>query len=125
MEEERKSPKTEISEELRTLGQRLREAFVAARESQQAHEFRQELSRGLGELRAEIEDLLESEQVQRLEETVRVAAQDVGKGDAGQQVRRGVLTALKELNTRIDRVIQEAEESRSEEAETPPESSGN
>ncbi|MFQ5341988.1 MAG: hypothetical protein ACE5F6_10630 [Anaerolineae bacterium] len=123
MEEEHKSSKTEISEELRTLGQRLREAAVAARESHQAQEFRQELSRGLGELRAEIEDLLESDEVQRLGESVRGAVQDVGKGDVGQQVRKGVLNALKELNTGIGRVIQEAEESKSEESETPPESS--
>ena len=119
MQEEHKSSKTEISEELRTLGQRLREAFVAARESQQAQEFRQELSRGLSELRAEIEDLLESVEVQRLEETVRGAVQDVGKGDVGQQVRKGVLTALKELNIRIDRVIQEAEESKLEQSDAP------
>ncbi|MFQ5594344.1 MAG: hypothetical protein ACE5HA_09365 [Anaerolineae bacterium] len=124
MEEEHKSSKTEISEELRTFGQRLREAFVTARDSHQAQEFRQELSRGLGELRAEIEDLLESEEVQRLGDSVRGAVQDVGDRDVGQHVRKGVLTALKELNTRIDRVIQEAEDAQSEE-ETPPESSSN
>jgi phage host-nuclease inhibitor protein Gam len=124
MEEDRKSSRTEISEELRTLGQRLREAFVAVREGQQSQEFRQELSRGLGELRAEIEGLLESEEVQRLGETVRGAVQEVGKGDVGQKVRSGVLVGLKELNAQIERVIQEAEEAASSE-KTPPEEPSN
>lgn len=120
MAQDPKAAKTEISEELRTLGQRLREAFVAARDSQQAQEFRQELNRGLSELRDEIEDLLESDEVQRLEGSVRGAVRDVSKGDVGQQIRKGVLTALKELNIRINSVIQEAEQAKSAE-ETPPE----
>lgn len=119
MEEEQKVEKTEISEELRTLGQRLREAAVTARESEQAQEFRQELRRGLAELREEIEEILESKEAKRLEESVR----EVG-GDVGQMVRKGVLAALKELNTRIERVIQEAEEAGPAE-ETPPEESSN
>lgn len=104
MAEEQKAEKTEISEELRTLGQRLREAVTAARGSEQARELREELRRGLSDLRGEIDELLESEEAQRLEESVRKVGADVG-----QMIRRGVLAALKELNTRIERVIQEAE----------------
>ncbi len=120
MTEEKKAVRSEISEELRTLGQRLREAFVVARESQQAHEFRQELNRGLGELREEIEEVLESEEVQRIQESARAAVEDVGTGDVGQEIRRGVLAALKELNLRIERVVQEAEQAEPAE-EAPPE----
>lgn len=120
MDEQQKTAQTEISEELRTLGQRLREAFVAARESKQAQEFRQELNRGLSELRSEIEEALESEEMQRLQESARTAVEDVSKGDAGQQIRRGVLTGLRELNSRIEKVIQEAETPEPAE-ETPPE----
>lgn len=110
MTEEQKTPKSEVSEELRLLGQRLREAFVAVRESEQTQEFRQELSRGLKELRLEIEEVVESEEVQRLQQSARAAVEDVSKGDVGQQIRRGVLSALKELNTRIESVIEEAEQ---------------
>lgn len=120
MAEEQKTPKTEISEELRVFGQRLREAAVTARESQQAQEFRQELERGLAELREEIEEVLESEEVQRIETSVREAVREAGKGDVGQQIRKGILTALKELNARIERVIEEAEADRPAE-ETPSE----
>ena len=109
MDEDRKQARTEISKELRTLGQRLREAFAAARDSQQAQEFQQELSRCLSDLRAEIGDLLETDEVQRIEETVRGAVLDRGAGDVGQQIRKGVLAALKEFNTRIDSIIKEAE----------------
>lgn len=115
MSEERKPARTEMSEELRTLGKRLREAFVAVRDSQQAQEFREELSRGLGDLRAEIEELIERDEVQRIEESVRGAVRSAGKGDVGQQLRKGVLTALKELNARIDQLIQEAEKQEQEE----------
>lgn len=123
MSEEEKAPRTEITEELRVLGQRLREAFVTARESQTAQEFRQELQRGLTEFRAEVAEVAESEDVQRLGKSVREAVQQVGKSDVGQQVRKGVLSALKELNTQIERVIEEAEKTKAE--ETPPEEPSN
>ena len=110
MDEKRDATQTELSEELRMLGQRLREALITIREGQQAQEFRQELRRGLLELREEIEELLESEEVQRLGETVREAVRDVSEGDVGQQIRKGIVKALKEVNTHIERVIEEAEE---------------
>jgi triphosphoribosyl-dephospho-CoA synthetase len=123
MTEEQKAPQSEISDELRGLGQRLREAVVTAQESQQAQEFRQELKRGITELRQEIEELLESEEVQRLGESVREAVQEVSQGDVGQQIRKGILAALKELNARIGQVIQEAEKAGPAEGTPPKESS--
>lgn len=117
MDEQQKPAQTEISEELRTLGQRLREAAKTAQESPQAQDFRRELERGLSELREEIDELRSSEEAQRLEESVR----DVG-GDVTQTVRKGVLAALRELNTRIARVVEEAEEGAPAEG-TPPEES--
>jgi hypothetical protein len=109
MTDTQNSPRSEVSEELRTLGQRLREAFTTIRDGQQAQEFQQELKRGLGDLRHEIQEIIESEEVQRLGESMREAIEDVSQGDIGQQVRRGVLAALKELNMRIESVIVEAE----------------
>lgn len=116
MAEERKptGEKTELSEELRTLGKRLREAFDAARESPQAQEFQQELRRGADELREELGELRQSEDVQRLQENARAAVQDVTKGDVGQQVRKSVLAALREVNTRLESFIQETEEATEE-----------
>jgi hypothetical protein len=120
MDEEKKATPSEVSDELRLLGKRLREAFDAARESRQAQEFREELNRGLGELREEIDEVSKSEEVQRFQESARAAVQDVGKGDVGQQIRRGLLTALKEINVRLERVVQEAETGTPAE-DTPPE----
>lgn len=120
MDEEQKATPSEIGDELRLLGKRLREAFDAARESRQTQEFREELDRGLNELREEIDEVSKSEEVQRFQESARAAVEDVSKGDVGQQIRRGLLTALKELNTRIERVVQEAETGEPAE-DTPPE----
>lgn len=122
MDEKQREGQSELSEELRMLGQRLREAVAAIREGQQAQEFSQELRRGLIELRAEIDEVLESNEVQRLGESVREAVHEIGQGDVGQQIRKGVLAALKEINAHIERIIQEAEEAQAEE-ESPSEES--
>lgn len=109
MEDEQKSPCSEINQELHTLGQRMREVVDTAHESKHAQEFSHELQRGIADLRNEIEDIIDSTEVQRLGESVREAVTDVGQGDIGQQVRSGVLTALKELNKRIGNVVQSME----------------
>lgn len=110
MDEERQPTQSDIRDELRELGHNLREAFESLRQSPQTQQFRQELNRGLEDLRHELEELLESDDVQRFRESAREAVRDVDKADWGQQVRAGFLTALTELNTQINRVIEEAEQ---------------
>jgi CHASE3 domain sensor protein len=120
MDEDRQAHRSDIGDELRELGHNLREAFESLRQSPQTQEFRQELNRGLEDLRGELEELLESDDVQRFRESAREAVRDVDKGDWGQQVRAGFVTALKELNTQINRVIAEADQANSGD-ETPDE----
>jgi hypothetical protein len=110
MDEERQETASDIRDELQRLGLNLRDAFESLRKSEQTEQFRQELNRGLQDLRSELEELLDSEEVQRFQESAREAVRDVDKTDWGRKVRAGLLTALKELNTQINRVIEEAEQ---------------
>lgn len=120
MDEDRQATRSDIRDELRELGHNLREAFESLRRSPQTQQFRQDLNRGLEDLRAELEELLDSEDWQRFRESTHEAVHDVDTSDWSQQVRAGFLSALKELNTQINRVIEQAEEAKPDD-ETPDE----
>lgn len=110
MEEPKESRQSEesLTEEFRILGKNLMEAVRAAWESPERRKLQQEISSGLTELgatlRKEAQEFSASETGQRLKSDVQEAQQRIRSGEAENRVRDELLSALRTVNTELQKV---------------------
>jgi hypothetical protein len=98
-----------LTEEFRNLGKNLMEAVRAAWESPERRKLQQEIHSGLNELgatiRKEAESIGESPAGQRIKSEVKDAQQRIRSGEVEARVRDELLSALKTVNTELQKVI--------------------
>lgn len=99
-----------LSEEFRQLGKNLVEAIRSAWDSPERKRFQQELETGLQELgsslRKEAHEISQSPTGQRIKSDVEDVTQRIKTGEAQQQVREDLLSALQTLNRELQKVVE-------------------
>lgn len=134
MAEEREQEKTtagappagDLGEELKRLGKQLSEAAKAVWESEASRNLQKQISEGLTELAQQLDTvakkIVASEEARKLREQAGRVVESAKQADIGDEVRRGLLTGLQELNAQLEKLIirLREEEQKEKEAGEPP-----
>lgn len=125
------SPNPNLSDEFRDLGKNLVNAMKAAWDSPERQKLQKELGDGIDQLittlRMETDTFRESPAGQRLRADVEDLRQRVRSGEIENQVRSEILTALRTLNSELERAAgrwnapESAESAPADPPQTPPE----
>jgi hypothetical protein len=102
--------KPDLAAEFAALGKRFGEAMSAAWNSEERQQLQNDLKDGLNrfteEVNTSIGKMRESKVSQKVETGVQQAASDVKSGRVGDEVRKGLVTALRSLSDALDRMSQ-------------------
>ncbi len=105
---ENEKPQEDLAAEFAALGKKLGEAISAAWQSEERHKLQADLKDGLERFSAEVDkavkDLRQSEVGQKVQTGVQDVAEDVKSGKVGEEVRKGMVTALRSLSEALDRM---------------------
>jgi hypothetical protein len=125
------SPNPNLSDEFRDLGKNLVNAMKAAWDSPERQKLQKELGDGIDQLittlRMETDTFRESPAGQRLRADVEDLRQRVRSGEIENQVRSEILTALRTINSELERAAgrwntpESAEPAPADSPQTPPE----
>jgi len=103
----------DLTQELRQLGEQIKEALRVARDHPQTKEFEQQISQAVSDLGAEIDRAMKSareqEHVKNLGTQVKQAVQSVETSGAAQDIERGLAKGVRALNEQIRRAIEDAQ----------------
>jgi gas vesicle protein len=114
-------PVSDIGAEFRRLGEKLRQAFEAARDSAELKRLREELEEGVEMMAASIkrsaDDFVESDTSQQIREEVKELGEKLRRGEVQSRIRQELLDVLRRVNADLDETIARWEAS----AEKPPE----
>jgi len=106
---EEKAPKSEVVEELQTLGEQLVTAVKALWESEDARHLRQEIGDGFAELSQQVDDAVkkakDSEAAKEFETKVKDTVDKAREADITGQVQEGLVTGLQQLNAELSKWI--------------------
>lgn len=102
--------KPDLAAEFAALGKRFGEAVAAAWNSEERQQLQNDLKDGLNrftdEVNSAIGKMRETKVSQKVETGVQQAASDVKSGRVGDEVRKGLVTALRGLSDALDRMAQ-------------------
>ena len=105
----------DILRELRELGRQLKTVVETLAQSEQTQELKQELEKGLTEISRQFETALkqlrESPKTTDLETQVRQAVEKAQQSQIVQEVRTGILNALRQLNEELSTLAEKAAKS--------------
>ena len=96
-------PEGELSDELRKLGENLKQAAQAAWQSEESQKLKQELRSGLRALEAGLRDATTGETGQRIKADVEDFSARVRSGQVESQVRQDLLAALRLVNAALQK----------------------
>jgi hypothetical protein len=106
---ENKTPENEIGDELRELGNNLRDALRSAWESDEARKLQKDIEDGLASLGTSLseaaKDFSNSQTGQNLKEDVKDLRQRWESGEVGSKVRYEVLDALRTVNDELKKTV--------------------
>lgn len=111
---EQETGQVRITEELKELGRQLARAVNAVAQSEEVRQLGQELREGLQEATDELEDVLskvrESEEVHKLRQHAGRVVESIKTGEAQQEIRQGLATALRTLNEQLHELLEEMQQ---------------
>ncbi len=120
---EEKHDDVDLAQELRELGQQLKEAIRVAREHPQTKELERQVAQAVSQLTAQVERALqtarEREPVKRAQEQVKQTAQTLKESHAKEDIQRGLAKGVRAVNEQIARAIAQAEKSKTEQEPEP------
>ena len=131
MAEEREQEKTnagappagDLGEELKRLGRQLSEAAKAAWESEASRNLQKQISEGLTELAQQLDavakKIVASEEARKLREQAGRVVESAKQTDIGDEVRRGLVTGLQELNAQLEKLIARLRQEKEQAGEPP------
>jgi hypothetical protein len=100
-------PSGELSDELRALGENLRNMFQAAWDSDDRRRFQGEFESGLGELASSLSqaarDFSESETGKQMKEDLHDLGERIQSGEVESKVRQDLTAVLRKLNEELGR----------------------
>lgn len=100
---------SDIKNEFRNLGNNLKRAINAAWESEERKRLQQEIQDGLSELGSQLNDLgvqvQESDVTRKVKRDVEELSERVRSGEAQENVRADVVSALQRVNSELEDVI--------------------
>ncbi len=105
---ENEKSQDDLAAEFAALGKKFGEAISTAWQSEERHKLQADLKEGLERFSAEVDkavkDLRQSEVGQKVQSGVQQAADDVKSGKVSEEVRKGMVTALRALSEALDRM---------------------
>ncbi len=106
--EKPKEEAADIVAELGDIGKKLSEALSTAWNSEERHKIQQDVAEGLNKLSAELSktatNIRESDMGQKVESGVKQAREDIESGKVADDIRDGLLKALRGLGEAIDKM---------------------
>jgi hypothetical protein len=94
--------------EFTALGKKFAEAMQVAWQSEERHQLQGDIKEGLDRFASEVNDAFktvrETEVAKKVEDGVQKAASEIKTGKVGEDVRRGMVTALRGLSDALDRM---------------------
>src|SRR5437762_3278164 len=99
---------SDVAKEFEEVGKRLRDAMVMAWSSKERVELEKDIRTGLNRLVEEVDQgfskLKETEQGQKVQERVQNVATDVQSSKVAEDVRKGLITALRGLSDALEKM---------------------
>jgi len=107
---EEQSPKSDLRDEFRNLGENLKQLFSVAWESEERKRLEQDIRDGMKELGLALEGFAEDVRSSEVGENIRKEANEFGdrvrSGEVEQKVREGILDALQSLNAELQKAAE-------------------
>jgi uncharacterized protein YukE len=107
-ENERPQEEVDLASEFTALGKKFADAVSTAWNSEERHNIQKELADGLNKLSAELNkastNIRESDVGKKVENGVKQVGEDIKSGKVSEDVRQGLLKALRGLGDAIDRM---------------------
>ncbi len=98
----------DIAAEFAELGRKLRNAIHTAWQSEERYRLENDIREGLNRFAKEVDEaahtVRESELGQRMEASADKVRKDVESGKVGEEVRKGLLTALRSVSQALDKM---------------------
>lgn len=105
-----KSEAPDLASEFAELGKKIRDAVSTAWESEERHKLQSDLTDGLDRLSKEIsqaaQNVRESDVGQKVEEGVKQVRKDVESGKVTDEIRKGMISALRGLGAALDKMAE-------------------
>jgi gas vesicle protein len=102
-------PESEIAAEFRRLGKSLREAFEAAKDSEELKKLRQELEEGVeamaSSIRRSADEFVHSDTGQQIRQEVKDLEEKWKRGEVQSKVRQELLQILRRINADLDEAL--------------------
>jgi hypothetical protein len=99
---------SDVAKEFEEVGKRLRDAMVMAWQSKERAELEKDIRSGLNRLVEEVDQgftkLKETDQGQKVQERVQTVASDVQTSKVAEDVRKGLITALRGLSEALEKM---------------------
>jgi len=106
---EEKAPKSEILDEIESLGQQLVTAVRSLWDSEDSRKLRQEIGEGFSELGRQLEQTVksaqESEAAKELREQVKETVDKAREADIARKVEQGLVDGLRALNQELSKLV--------------------
>lgn len=106
---------SDLTQELRELGEQIKRAFVVAREHPKTKEFEQQVVKAINDLEVELQRAAksagENASVKQAGDQVKHVAQSVKESGAAEDVLRGIAKGMRALNEQIRKAIEDTEKS--------------
>lgn len=116
---EEKAPKSEVLDELESLGQQLVTAVKSLWDSEDSRKLRQEIGEGFAELGRQLDQAVKSAQESEAAKEFRVQVKETvdkaREADVAQKVEQGLVDGLRALNQELSKLV---DSSAGKEAET-------
>jgi uncharacterized coiled-coil DUF342 family protein len=118
---EEKEPKSEVLNELESLGQQLATAVRSLWDSEDSRKLRQEIGEGFSELGRQLDQAVksaqESEAAKEFREQVKETMDKAREADIAQKVEQGLVDGLRALNEELSKLVSPSEGKPAEAAE--------
>jgi uncharacterized coiled-coil DUF342 family protein len=106
---EEKAPKSEILDEIESLGQQLVTAVKSLWDSEDSRKLRQEIGEGFSELGRQLDQAVksaqESEAAKELREQVKETVDKAREADVARKVEQGLVDGLRSLNQELSKLV--------------------
>jgi hypothetical protein len=101
-------PENDIADELKNLGQNLKNIVQAAWESDERRKLQEDIQKGLTELQHAVRDFAEGPTGQKLKSEVDDLGQRLRTGEVETKLRTEVLAAIRALNAELTKAAQKS-----------------
>ncbi len=98
-----------FTEELSRIAQQVNENLKRFQESDSTKKFLQDLQDQVDEAQKKLEDLMQSDEVERMKESLKRLNDDLASGNVQKDLKKSTLQGLKELDEGIQKLIQSME----------------